>query len=254
MATKSKNLIANLEPPSIECCDTLKAADKKVVLTRIVPLSIAIFTVLNVFPSVQAESLTTFSPADKFEIAELNGNISFAVNGSYSEATLRNGTWNFKDLTLNNQSVADFGLYGLHSVGDLKFSAQGSNVTILAFLTFNYEFPVSLLSYTVEGEGKQIVNLGLNLSSPSDVSEWSVIVPGNVFLAEGQGWTLLPDDTLIITGATSNVTVAHFDFPNLTTSGLPFYIQHSVTLTTAALLAITATLAIIIKVRSRKVA
>jgi hypothetical protein len=230
----------------------LKPASRKIAVTLTMLLLIAFFIVFNGFPNSQAKTETAFTPADKFDIAELNGTISFAVNGSYSEAILKNGAWTFKDLTLNNQSIADFGLNDIQSVGDLKFSTQDSNATILAYLTINYSFPVSLLSYTVEGEGKQEVNLGLSLSSPSDAFEWSVIVPDNVFLAEGQGWTLLPDDTLAITCATSNITVAHFDFPNSLNNNLPIYLQHSIALITVSVLAIVMTLATIIKFRAKK--
>jgi hypothetical protein len=220
-------------------------------LAEIISLSIALLMFFDVFPITQAETITTFTSADKFDIAELHSSISFAVNGSYSEATLKNGTWIFRDLALNNQSIADFGLNALHSVGDLSFSTQDSNVTILAYLTLNYSFPVSILSYTVEGEGKQIVNLGLNSSSPPDAAEWSVIIADNVFLAEGQGWTFLPDNTVIINSANSNVTVMHFDYLNSIDGNLVFYIQHSVALTTAVVLTMVVTLGIIIKVRRR---
>jgi hypothetical protein len=103
----------------------------------------------------------------------------------------------------------------------------------------------------MEGERKQILNLGLGTPSPSDATEWNVIVPDNVFLAEGQGWTLLPDDTLVITSTASNITLMHFDFPNSVDGNLPFYIEHYVALVTAAILAIAATLTIITKVRAR---
>jgi hypothetical protein len=203
-------------------------------------------------PPSQAQTSQTFTTADKFSIPDFNGTISFAVNGSYSAATLNNDTWAFKDLTLNNQSIPGFGLNDFRSVGNLTFSTQDSNVTILAYLTLNNSFHVNLLSYTVEGKGKQMVNFDLNSSSPSEPAEWSVIIPKNVVLAKGQGWTLWPDNTLIITSTASNITVAHFDLVLPTKSNLPFYIQHSVALTTIVLLAIVATLASITKVRMTK--
>ena len=203
-------------------------------------------------PLSQAQTSQTFTTADKFSIPNLNGSISFAVNGSYSKATLNNNTWIFTDLTLNNQSIQGFGLNDFHSVGNLTFSTQNSNVTILAYLTIDSSFPVSFLSYTVEGKGKQVVNFDLNLTGPSQPAEWSVIIPKNVILVEGQGWTLLPDNTLIINSVASNITIAHFDLNLPTKSNLPFYIQHSVALTTAIVLAIVATLAVIIRVRTMK--
>jgi len=156
------------------------------------------------------------------------------------------------DLTLNNQSSPGFGLNDFHSVGNLKFSAQNSNVTIQAYLNINNSFPVTILSYTLEGKGKQIVNFDLNASGPSNAAEWSVIIPQNNVLAEGQGWTLLPNNSLIITSSANNVTVVHFDLNLPTQSNLPFYIQHSVALTTVAVIAIVATLALIVRVRTIK--
>ncbi len=134
----------------------------------------------------------------------------------------------------------------------MTFSTQNSNVTILAYLTLNNSFHVNLLSYTVEGKGKQMVNFDLNSSSPSEPAEWSVIIPKNVVLAEGQGWTLLPDNTLIITSSASNITVAHFDFVLPTKSNLPFYLQHSVALITAAAMSAVVTLVIAVRVITKR--
>ena len=159
---------------------------------------------------IQAQTSQTFTTADRFTIPNLNGSIRFAVNGSYSKAILNNNTWAFTDLTLNNQSVPGFGINDLRSVENLTFSTQDSNVTIFAYLTINNSFSVSLLSYTVEGKGKQMVNFDLNSSSPPEPAEWSLIVPKNVVLPEGQGWTLLRDNTLDINSAASNITIVHF--------------------------------------------
>jgi len=201
-------------------------------------------------PPSHAQSKQTFNSNNKFSIPNLNATISFAVNGSYSVAALNNNTWIFKDLTLNNQSIPGFGLNGFSSVGNLMFSTQNSNVTILAYITLNNSFPVNLLSYSVQGKGKQTVNLELNTSSPTNAAEWSVIIPNNVILAEGQGWTLLPDNTVVITSSASYITIAHFGIITPTKSNLPFYLQHSIALTTAAVLAIITTLAIIIGART----
>ena len=196
--------------------------------------------------------MKTFTPADKFSLPDLNGTINFAVSGSYSKATLSNNTWIFTDLALNNQSIPGFGLYDFRSVGNLTFSARDSNVTIFAYLTINNSFPLTILSYTVEGTGKQIVNFNLNPSNPPESAEWSVIIPTNVVLAEGQGWTLLPDNSLVINYAASNVTVVHFDLNLPIKSNLPFYIQHSVALVTVAALVIVASLAVIVRVITKR--
>jgi hypothetical protein len=126
-------------------------------------------------PNSQAQTNTTFTPSDKFSIPELNGTINFAVNGSCSAETLENGTWTFKDLTLNSSQ----------SLGNLKVSVESSNITISSYRVYNLFGRSALLRYTAEGIGKQTINLGLNFSQPTSASEWSIIAPGNVFLAQG---------------------------------------------------------------------
>ena len=218
------------------------ATNSKLFLTGLAMVIVLVLVCPYVFSSTQAQTITTFTPADKFVIPELNGIISFAVNGSCSDVTLENGTWTFKDLRLNNSQP----------LGDLKVSTENSNITISSYRAYNLFGRSALLRYTVEGQGKQTINLGLNSSRPSSVSEWSVIVPNSVFLAEGEGWNLLPDDTVVITAATSSVTVVHYGFSFPDESNLPFYQQHSVAIITAVVLAITVTIALLIKVKMRK--
>ncbi len=219
------------------------ATNSKTGLTVLAVVLTIVLIFSYVFSNTQAQTITTFTPADKFNIPELNGAISFALNGSCSAATLENGTWTFKDLRLNASQ----------SSGNLKVSAQNSNITINFYGVGNFLSRRSaFLGYTVKGQGKQTFNLGLNSSQPTSASEWTVIVPDSVFLVEGEGWNLLPDDTVVVTAATSNVTIIHyrFNFPN--DSNLPFYQQHSIAIITAIMLAATVATSIIIKVKMRK--
>jgi hypothetical protein len=231
----------------------LKVANRKNSATLTLVLSIAFLMFSNGFSNTYAQTVTSFTPADKFHISELNGSISFAVNGSYSEATLQNNTWAFKDLTLNIQNIPYFELNGSHSFGDLKFSTQDSNVTIWACLSLNYtSLPMTMIGYSAEGKGEQTVNLGLSLARHSDVSEWSILVPNEVFVAAGDGWVLLPDDTLLITCAASNVTIIYFSFIDSIDGTSIFYLQHSVAIFTAAVSTVVVGMAAIVKVRRRK--
>ena len=72
----------------------------------------------------------------------------------------------------------------------------------------------------MDGLGRQTVNLGLNVSKPTSSVEWSVTIPGpdgkTVFLAENEGWKLLPDNTVVVTGITGN----------LSSSALQFWCKH----------------------------
>jgi hypothetical protein len=143
----------------------------------VIPL-IAILVAIVMLPSLNAQSTTTtvaaqFTFKDVFRIPDLNGNISFAFSGSCTEAKLEDNTWAFKGLDLNNtQAVQQYGLTNYTSLGNLKISATNSNVTVLAFLSFNFSLPVDMLAFNVEGWGTQTVNLGLNATEKRPVYEW----------------------------------------------------------------------------------
>lgn len=182
-----------------------------------------------------AEGDFTLTPEDEFGIPASNGIISFATNGIYTQASLVNDTWNFVNLRLAYSQPLE----------SLEVSAQNCNVTIISYLSFNVTLGGSLLNYRVEGQGKQTFNMGLDPKGGS----WSVIF-NEVFIGEGEGWNASPDGTLTITGATSNVTLWFFDFPDSLVSNVnanqPLY-QHSVAIATAVALALTVTSAIVIR-------
>ncbi len=215
-----------------------------------VSAGIAIIVIVLVFPwtcpNTQAQTNITFSPADKFNIPSYNGTISFAVNGTYSEATFENDTWTFTNLHLN----------GSQPLENFKISTQNSNVTIFSYQTYNTSsFQIVLLRYLIEGQGKQILNLGFVSQGGLSASvEWSVIVDNNVFIAEGEGWSISHDGSMVVTGVTGNVSIAHWDFGGngLSSSNLPFYQQHSVAIVIAMVVAVTIIVAIVIKVKSKE--
>jgi hypothetical protein len=204
-------------------------------------------------PAAQATNDIAITPADKFNIPELNSTISFATNGSCSKATLQNGTWIFEDLRLEDSSVTrGLGLNNSRTTGNLKFSAENSNVTILAYMSVNFSFPLTLLSFLVDGTGRQTVNLGLNSSGPPDPNQWSVIFQNNVFVSEGNGWTLLPDNSLLITRVAQNVTVIHYDYTGYLDNNLVFYLRHSVAIGVVAILVTVIIMATAIKIRAKR--
>ena len=215
----------------------------------LIGLAAAIIIVLA-FPilcqEAKAQNVTTFTPQDKFSIPELNGSISFALNGSYSSVTLENGTWNFNDLSLNNSQA----------LGNLKISVENSNMTVWSFQSYLFFGRSTYLRYNVQGIGNQTINLGLNSTTPTNPTEWivtvpSVTIPNTVFLAEGDHWNLLPDDSVVVSGLTGNVSVSHFEFDIPNTSNLPFYQQHSVIIETVSLLAVIVAVALIVRFKVR---
>lgn len=214
-----------------------------------VSAGIAIIVIVLIFPwtcpNTQAQTNITFSPADKFNIPSYNGTISFTVNGTYSEATLENDTWTFTNLRLN----------GSQSLENFKISTKNSNVTIFSYLAFNTTHQSARLRYVVEGQGKQILNLGLSSQEGEWTGvDWSVITGNNVFMAEGEGWSISHDGTLVVTGATGNVSIVHWGFfeNSISNSNLPFYQQHSVAIVIAMVVAVTIIVAIVIKVKSKE--
>jgi hypothetical protein len=197
-------------------------------------------------PNAKAQDTTTFTSHDRFNIPELRGSISFALNGSYSSATLENGTWTFNDLSLNNSQP----------LGNLKISVEDSNMTVWTFRSQPIFGRSTQLRFNIEGIGNQTVNLGLNSTKPTNLIEWivtvpSVTVPNTVFLAEGDHWNLLPDDSVVVYGLTGNVSVSHFGFNIPNTSNLPFYEQHSIIIATISLLAVMVAVALVIRFKVR---
>lgn len=215
-----------------------------------VSVGIAIIIIIVVFPcdclKTQAQADVTFSPAEKFSIPSNNGTISFAVNGSYSKATFENDTWNFENLQLN----------GSAPLNDFRISTQNSNVTVFYYTEFNTTLRRVLLRYTVEGQGKQTLNLGIGtLQGTWSGIDWSVVsarAGNNVFMTEGEDWTISKDGTIVVTGVTGNVSIIHWGFfeNNLSNSDLPFYQQHSVAILIAVAVTVTVIVAVAIKVKN----
>jgi hypothetical protein len=215
---------------------------------------LALVFALAVLPPINAQTATTFSSKDVFSIPELNGNISFAFSGSYTEAKLENNTWTFTGLKLNNSAVVQqYGFTNYSDLGTLKISASQSNVTVLAYLSFNYTLQAEILALYIEGWGTQTVNLGLNATEKRPVAEWSILTDnGATFLAEGAGWKLLDDNSVFINYGAGNLTVAHFYLTDPSMANLSFLAQHYIAILTGALVAVIVAVAGVISFRRRK--
>jgi hypothetical protein len=107
----------------------------------------------------------------------------------------------------------------------------------------------------VQGQGRETVNLGLNTTQPTHASEWYITIPGpdghTVFLAEHEGWTLLPDNTVVVIGITGNLSITHYSFAFPNSGNLPFYQAHSILIVVVALLVVTVAAALVIRVKVR---
>lgn len=192
----------------------------------------------------KAEADKAFEPTDEFSIPARNGRIDFNCSGTYEQATFENDTWTFVNLHLSNSLTAD--------KLNLTASAEDSHVTITAYQPFNTTFYGVRLRYMVVGQGKQTFNFGIDTRG----GEFGVVFNG-VYMAENEGYSIAPDATLTITGATGNVSISYYDFLDSLGGGpgaanLPVYQQHSVGIATAAAVAVTLVLTVAIWTRNRK--
>ncbi len=200
-------------------------------------LIILVFQLL--FFNVLAQNEITFYPNDTFDIPENNSTIRFSSAGSYEIASLDNGVWNFVNFQLNDG----------FNLETFNVSAINSDVTILTIQVFDDDLG-AFLSYTVVGAGEQTFNFGVDAVGGG----WSVTFD-DVFIAENSGWRILPDNTLSITGATSNVTLLYFIFPDFAgdDSDKSFFEQHSVSIAITIIVLIVFVLAITVRYVNKKI-
>jgi len=227
------------------CGLALKVIEGKQFKVRIVVMSLLVLTLLQFYPTVQAQNTAVFTPTEKFSIPQLNGSISFAFNGTYTSAVLQNDTWIFTDLTFNNSL----------RLGNLNISVKDSDITIFSFYSDRVSTQFTrygYLRYFADGAGVQTFNLNINTTDSTHSGEWGVINPGSVFLAEGREWQLLSDNTIIVYNRTGNITISHYGFGIGSDSSLPFYLQHSVGLITLAILVVTVAAASLIQFSLRR--
>ncbi len=98
------------------------------------------------------------------------------------------------------------------------------------------------------------MGLGYQEKGVGTGAEWNVVFGTRAITEEGDGWTLLHNGTLVVTGASANenVTILHYVFPVSSTSNLPFYQQQSVAITVVIVFVLTVAIAAVIKIRSKK--
>lgn len=169
-----------------------------------------------------AQTYLTFDSTVLFRIPGYNASIGFATDGSYSSASLENGTWSFVDFRLNNSA----------RVSSFRLSAENCNVTILSCQVFNSTTVGASVRYKVVGQGKQTFNLGQNTKG----GDWTVTLNGRL-MGQNEGYYVSPDSTITVTGATANVTISYFNLSVLggvpNNSNQPFYVKHSVAIMAA---------------------
>jgi len=195
------------------------------------------------------QSITSFTPADKFDIPVNNGSVSFGVNGTYEKAILENGVWSFADLRLNTTQSS--------VTGHLKISSENSMVTVMSCQIYNSTFagePVkgARLRCSVVGEGTQVFDLGLDPKG----GDWNVVHNG-VYIGKNNGWSLSPDGTLELNGLTGNVSLSYYGFPSSYVAEADYFDEtflnrHSVVIITTFAVVIIVLLAVAVRPRRKQ--
>jgi hypothetical protein len=199
-----------------------------------------IYCLLSGSTSSLAQTNTEFTPSNQFSIPANNGTINFLVNGTYAEANQENGIWTFTDLHLAASLV---------TMPKLDLSVENCNITIRSISRFSSLQSSGTIRYNMTGQGTQTFNFNL---VPKE-REWSVIFDGE-FTPEGKGWHLANGETIIVTRPASNITIFYMDFPAdvVQNNNLPFYQQHSATITTVAIVALVVIAAAILQIKNPK--
>jgi hypothetical protein len=165
-------------------------------------------------------SVNTFISEKNFAIPSLNGTVNFASNGSYlGTPNLVDNIFYFQNLVLN----------GLNSHGiplwNLAVSAENCGMTITAYdpgVLTGATHVATWLNYTLDGLGNQTVNLDYGYTNGNigwdGPTKYAVYIDGEN-RSQGNGWMLLDNGWLTITGATSNVSI--YSPPNTAADNFP---------------------------------
>lgn len=206
---------------------------------RCIVCAIAFIAAILVLPltcsNTLAQTTIAFDPATKFTVPADNGVICFAEIGNYSKATFEDNAWFFTNLQINGSEL----------LANLEFSAKNSNVTIYTYQTSTYGFANDRLTYMAQGEGQQVLNMGVGAQGGASVN-W-VVFSNSTFVSKG--WSVSRNGTVTVNGLTGIVSVIYFGFTNdLGNANLPFYEQHSVAIAVTAAVAVTIAAAVVVKV------
>ena len=214
--------------------------NRKLSLTVITLCAIALVS-FSSFP-IRADTVSpvistpmAFTPSTQFLILATNSSVGFGQIGYYENATLVNDTWVFTHLQLDSQQT-DL-LSNSPTTANLNITTQDSNVTITSFErlltpdTNDYQnsgswLTAGWLNYTVNGVGKQIIKIQVNLVNWTLPSQdgingtftWpmglEVYIDGKEAPYNTTSWTttdgVIPYGTgLIVNGANSNVSIKY---------------------------------------------
>ena len=190
---------------SINCIDTsFKSLYVDTICMKKFAAWSIIFLILSMSLAV-ANVSTNNAPNPQFAIPQLNSQIGFVGNVSYSTAELQNSTWYFTGLQTDGKPGY------LPIWGHLHISAQNCNVSINYLQSWSQpeigSVGLQWIKYSVVGAGFQTLDGNDLFPTSNRWTQWTVIINGNRSQI-GESWNYTDKKQLIIhTEKPSNVEI-----------------------------------------------
>lgn len=207
--------------------------------TRTIAVLLVVLSLSCIISISASQGSIYFTRDDVFAIPKRGAVVRFAGNVSCSQATLENDEWVFRNFRLNNAGMIPI----------FRVAADNCSITITSCRTFNSTTTLASIRYVTSGLGRQAFNIG----SIDRVAQWYVTFNG-VYVVENRGYQITSDSTITVTGATANVSLTCYNFSgtNLGNSNQPFYVQHSIVITTLIIASVGLVFLIAIRMRIKR--
>ena len=180
-------------------------------------LVLVLFSVFAIFSSIPVHGADIFTPETQFYIPKYNTYISYAIGGSYINASLIDNIWHFTGLKFEGATSIFPTVPGV----DFSISTQDCNLTITRFdMLFILPPSSGWIEYTVSGVGNQTINM--HYHEPRSLT-YTVQIDGEE-KAQNDGWSISDDGWLTVTGASSNVKIYYEQAFSTIKSGDVFFI------------------------------
>jgi len=180
-------------------------------------LMLVLCSVFAIVSSIPVHGADIFTPETQFYIPEYNTYISYAIGGSYINASLIDNIWHFTGLIFEGATSIFPTVPGV----DFSISTQDCNLTITRFdMLFILPPSSGWIEYTVSGVGNQTVNM--HYREPRWLT-YTVYIDGEE-KAQNDGWSISDGGWLTVTGASSNVKIYYEQASSTMKSGDVFFI------------------------------